>query len=194
MLEIDNKIISLDLFNEYFMCDLPSCKGQCCVEGNSGAPLEDDEVDMLEEEYEAYKPYMKPEGIKAVEEKGFMVVDTDGEYTTPLINDSECAYSFEQDGITFCAVEKAWREGASSFRKPISCHLYPIRVARFSDGSFGLNYHRWDICSAARECGRRRAIPVYKALKEPLIRRFGEDFYRSLEEADEAVRSQKQAE
>lgn len=189
MLEIDNKIVSLDLFKEYFTCELSSCKGFCCVGGNSGAPLEDYEVDMLEEEFEAYKPYMKPAGVQAIEEQGFMVVDTDGEYTTPLIDDAECAYSFEQDGVTLCAVERAWREGAGTFRKPVSCHLYPIRVARFSDGSYGLNYHRWDVCSAARECGRDMGVPVYKALKEPLIRRFGEDFYKALEEADELIKT-----
>lgn len=183
MLEIDNKIISLDILNECFSCDLSRCKGICCVEGNSGAPLEDDEVDILEEEYEAYKPYMKPEGVEAIEQQGFMVVDTDGDYTTPLIGDAECAYSFEEDGVTFCAIERAYREGKTAFIKPVSCHLYPVRVARFSNGSYGLNYHRWDVCRSVRECGRRDGTPVYRALKEPLIRRFGEDFYAALEEA-----------
>lgn len=187
MLEVDNKIISLDVFKEYFSCNLSHCRGACCVEGNSGAPLEEDEVDILEAEYEAYKPYMKPEGVAAVEEQGFMVVDTDGEYTTPLIGDAECAYSFEEDGITFCAIERAYREGKTSFQKPVSCHLYPIRVARFRNGSYGLNYHRWDICRGARECGQHTGVPVYKALKEPLIRRFGEEFFAALEEAEEIV-------
>lgn len=183
MLEIDNKIISLDIFRENFCCDLSHCRGACCVEGNSGAPLEEEEVDILEEEYEAYKPYMKADGVAAVEEQGFMVVDTDGEYTTPLVGDAECAYSFEEGGVTFCAIERAWREGKTSFVKPVSCHLYPIRVARFRNGSYGLNYHRWDICGGARECGGRTGMPVYKALREPLIRRFGKEFYAALEEA-----------
>lgn len=191
MLEIDNKIISLDIFKEYFSCELTNCRGACCVEGNAGAPLEDDEVDLLEEEYETYKPYMKPEGVAAIEEQGFMVVDTDGEYTTPLIGDAECAYSFEEGGVTFCAVERAYREGRTAFLKPVSCHLYPIRVARFRNGSYGLNYHRWDICHGARECGRNIGVPVYKALKEPLIRRFGDEFYAALEEAAKMLREGK---
>ncbi len=187
MLEIDDKIISLDILREYFTCDLAHCRGACCVEGSSGAPLEEDEVDILEAEYEAYRPYMKPEGVAAVAEQGFMVVDTDGDYTTPLIGDAECAYSFEDGGVTFCAIERAWREGKTSFPKPVSCHLYPIRVARFHNGSYGLNYHRWDICYDACECGRITGTPVYKALREPLIRRFGEEFYAALEEADRMI-------
>lgn len=112
-----------------------------------------------------------------------MVIDTDGDYTTPLVNDAECAYSFEENGITFCAIERAWREGKCSFQKPISCHLYPIRVAQFRNGTLGLNYHRWEVCRSACECGKRLGIPVYKALKEPIIRRFGEEFYERLKEA-----------
>ena len=187
MLEIDNKIISLDVFREYFSCDLSACKGACCVEGNAGAPLEADEVDTLEEEFAAYRPYMKPEGVEAVERQGFMVIDLDGDYTTPLINGAECAYSFEEGGTTFCAIERAWMEGKTAFRKPISCHLYPIRVARFSNGSYGLNYHRWNICYDACECGMKLGIPVYKALKKSLIRRFGEEFYADLEKAAELL-------
>lgn len=188
MIDIDGKIVSVDLLTEHFMCDAARCLGACCVEGNAGAPLDDDEVDILEEEYEAYRRYMKPEGIEAVERQGFMVVDDDGDYTTPLIGQAECAFSFEQDGITLCAIEKAWKEGLTQFRKPISCHLYPIRVAKFSNGSYGLNYHRWDVCSPAVECGRKLGVPVYKALREPIIRRFGEEFYRALEQAEEYIR------
>lgn len=183
MLEIDDKIISLDLFGEHFLCDISQCRGACCVEGNAGAPLEDDEVDTLEDEYDAYKPYMKPEGVAAIEDQGFMVVDADGDYTTPLIGDAECAYSFEEGGITYCAIERAYREGKTSFVKPVSCHLYPVRVSRFGNGSYGLNYHRWNICHSACERGEVTSTPVYKALKEPLIRRFGTEFYDALEEA-----------
>lgn len=183
MIEIDDKIVSADLLRECFACDLSQCKGICCVEGNAGAPLEMDEVDTLEEEWENYRPYMTPEGIEAVERQGFMVVDPDGDYTTPLIDDAECAYSYEEDGVTYCAIEKAWKEGKTPFRKPISCHLYPIRLASFSNGSVGLNYHRWEVCRSARECGRRLGVPVYRALREPIIRRFGEEFYAQLEAA-----------
>ena len=167
MIEIDDKIVSLDLLRECFACDLSRCKGICCVEGNAGAPLEIEEVATLEAQYETYKPYMTPEGI-----------------------DAECAYSYTENGVTLCAVERAFREGRCSFRKPISCHLYPIRVVRFSNGSLGLNYHRWEVCRPAVECGRRLGIPVYKALREPIVRRFGEEFYRALEAAEEFLHEQ----
>ena len=177
MIEIDDKIVSLDLLRECFACDLSRCKGICCVEGNAGAPLEIEEVATLEAQYETYKPYMPPEGIAAVERQGFMVVDEDGDLTT-------------ENGVTLCAGERAFREGRCSFRKPISCHLYPIRVVRFSNGTLGLNYHRWEVCRPAVECGRRLGIPVYKALREPIVRRFGEEFYRALEAAEEFLHEQ----
>lgn len=187
MIEIDDKIVSADLLRECFACDLTQCKGICCVEGNAGAPLEADEVETLEREYAAYRPYMTPEGIEAVERQGFMVVDDDGDYTTPLVNDAECAYSRNENGVTLCAIEKAWLEGKTPFRKPISCHLYPIRLVHFSNGSIGLNYHRWSACEPARRCGRKLGIRVYESLREPIIRRFGEEFYRALEAADELL-------
>ena len=155
MIEIDDKIVSADLLRDCFACDLAACKGICCVEGNAGAPLETDEVDTLEEEYPNYKPYMTPEGIRAVEAQGFMVVDEDGDYTTPLVDDAECAYACTEEGITFCAIEKAFREGKTTFRKPISCHLYPIRLMNFSNGTVGLNYHRWSICEPENGSGSR---------------------------------------
>ncbi len=188
MIEIDGKIVSDDLFNECFVCDIAQCKGECCVDGNAGAPLELEEVDTLEEEYENYKPYMTTEGIEAVESQGFMVVDADGDYTTPLVNDAECAYSYNENGITLCAIEKAYREGKCSFKKPISCHLYPIRLVEFSNGTIGLNYHRWDVCKCACENGHKLGVPVYRSLKEPIIRRFGEEFYRQMESAEDLLR------
>ena len=190
MLLIDDKIVSLDLLRDRFCCDLAQCKGICCVEGNAGAPLEAEEIDQLEQAYEAYKPYLKPEGIEAIERQGFMVVDSDGDYTTPLINDAECAYSFQENGITFCAIERAYKEGRTSFLKPISCHLYPIRLSVFSNGSVGLNYHRWDVCSAALTLGKKKGIPIYQAVREALIRRFGEEFYHQLEEADRLLQEE----
>jgi len=190
MLLIDDKIVSLDLLRDRFCCDLAQCKGICCVEGNAGAPLEAEEIDQLEQAYEDYKPYLKPEGIEAIERQGFMVVDSDGDYTTPLINDAECAYSFQENGITFCAIERAYKAGKTSFLKPISCHLYPIRLSVFSNGSVGLNYHRWDVCSAARVLGKEKGIPIYQAVREALIRRFGEEFYHQLEEADRLLQEE----
>ncbi len=190
MIEIDDKIVSTDILSECFACDLGKCKGICCVEGDAGAPLEIDEVDILEEEYPNYAPYMTAEGRAEVERQGFMVVDSDGDYTTPLVDNAACAYAFEEDGVTFCAIERAYREGKCSFLKPISCHLYPIRVKQFRNGSYGLNYHRWAVCSSARECGKKLGVPVYKALREPIVRRFGEEFYRSLECAKELMKEE----
>lgn len=190
MIEIDDKIVSLDLLRECFLCDLPRCKGLCCVEGNAGAPLEAEEVELLKAEYEHYKPYLTGEGIAAIEQQGFMVPDEEGDLTTPLVNGAQCAYAYTENGITLCAVERAYREGRCGFRKPISCHLYPIRVVRFSNGTLGLNYHRWEVCRPAVVCGRKAGIPVYKALREPIIRRFGEEFYKALEAAEEYLREQ----
>lgn len=189
MIEIDDKIISEDLLTEYFSCDITKCKGICCVEGNAGAPLDFDEVDILEEEYENYKPYMTPEGIKAVEEQGFMVIDSDGDYTTTLVNDGICAYAYTEGDLTLCAIEKAWFAGETSFRKPISCHLYPIRLINFKSGGVGLNYHRWSVCKSACENGCKKQIPVYKSLKEAIVRRFGEEFYASMEAAEAMLKS-----
>lgn len=192
MIEIDDKIVSTDILTTNFMCDITRCKGICCVEGNAGAPLEMDEVDTLEEEFEAYRQYMKPEGIAVVENEGFMVIDTDGDYTTPLINDSECAYSYSKNGVTLCAIERAWKEGKTMLRKPISCHLYPIRLVSLSNGTTGLNYHRWGVCHPALECGDSVGMPMYKALKEPIIRRFGEEFFEALEQAEKYIKESKQ--
>lgn len=190
MIEIDDKIVSADLLRECFACDLGRCKGICCVEGNAGAPLEPDEAETLEHEYPAYKPYMTAKGIEAVERQGFMVIDEEGEPTTPLVEDAECAYAYREKDVTLCAIEKAWLEGKTAFRKPISCHLYPIRLVRFSNGTTGLNYHRWSVCEPARICGAKCGIPVYKALREPIVRRFGEEFYKALEAAEQLLNNQ----
>ena len=193
MIEIEGKIVSTDLLTECFCCDISQCKGACCIEGDAGAPLDIDEVDILEEEYENYKPYMTPEGIQAVEEQGFMVVDVDGDYTTPLIDGGECAFTcYDEHGVALCAIDKAFREGKCSFQKPISCHLYPIRVAKFSNGTYGLNFHRWNVCASAFECGRKMGVPAYKMLKEAITRAFGEEFYAALEAAEEHIKSHKE--
>ncbi len=190
MIEIDDKIVSADLLTDCFACDITKCKGICCVEGDSGAPLEIEEVDMLEEQYEAYKPFMTPEGIAAVESQGFMIIDEDGDYTTPLVNNAECAFAYQDGDLTLCAVERAWLDGLCDFRKPISCHLYPIRLINFSNGSVGLNYHRWHVCHSACENGGKLGIPVYKSLRDAIVRRFGEEFYKDLEAAEELVKRQ----
>ncbi len=176
MVEIEDILISDDILTERFCCDLSRCKGMCCVEGNSGAPLEPEEVDILAKEYRSFKKFMTPEGIEAVEHQGFAVTDSDGDLVTPLVGQAECAYTYTADGVTLCAIERAFKEGLTAFQKPISCHLYPIRVLRFSDGSLALNYHKWDVCG-----GCTGGEPVYKMLREAIVRRFGKDFYEALE-------------
>ena len=187
IIEIEDKIVSLDLFNTKFCCDLDACKGICCVEGNAGAPLEAEEIDTLEAEYDHYKPYLKPAGIEAIERQGFFVVDQDGDLTTPLIDNAECAYVCEKDGVTFCAIEKACRDGKTPFKKPISCHLYPIRLSNFRNGTTGIVYHRWAVCDGALQLGEKIGKPLYQILQEPIVRRFGEAFYRTLEEVEKAL-------
>ena len=192
MIEIDDKIVSVDILTTDFLCDVARCKGICCVEGNAGAPLEMDEMDVLEELYPIYEKYMTPEGREAIERDGFAVVDIDGDLTTPLVNDAECAYSYNEGGVTLCAIEKAYLAGECSWRKPISCHLYPIRVAKFSNGTYGLNFHRWNVCASAFECGRKVGVPAYKMLKEAITRAFGEEFYAALEAAEQHIKSLKE--
>lgn len=182
MIQIDNKIISLDLFTSYFSCDLGACRGICCVEGNAGAPLDQDEIAILESEWDHYAPYMTPEGKEAIEKHGVAVIDMDGDLTTPLVDGAECAYTIEENGITWCAIEKAWTEGKTPYRKPISCHLYPIRLVKLSDELTGLQYHRWEVCRAAEILGKQKGVPVYRMLKEPIIRKYGEKFFEVMEE------------
>ncbi len=149
--------------------------------GDSGAPLEKGEERILKREYRNYKKKMSPEGIKKIEEVGFYEIDSDGDYVTPLLgNKEECAYTLMEDGNCFCAIERAFCEGKCKFQKPISCSLYPIRVSTLSNGMKALNLHRWNLCQCAFEKGKKERLPVYKFLKEPLIRAFGADFYDAL--------------
>lgn len=182
MIQIENTLVSFDIFEKKFCCDLAECKGVCCIDGDSGAPLEKDEPRKLKENYESIKGFMKPEGIQAVEEQGFAVVDKDGDLVTPLIAGRECAFAIEENGSCWCAVEKAWTQGKSGFRKPLSCHLYPIRITRYPEFE-ALNYNKWEICQCARLKGEKVGIPLYRFLKEALIARYGEEWYEQLEYA-----------
>lgn len=174
--------MSDELYMEQFVCDLPACLGGCCVEGDSGAPLEEEESLILEEIYQKVKPLMIPEGIATVEQEGAWVKDFQGELTTPLVKGRQCAYVFfEGNGVAKCAIEKAWEEGLIDFKKPVSCHLYPIRVTRYPHYE-ALNYHRWPLCNPARKQGKKLKVRVYRFLKEALIRRYGSDWYHELEE------------
>jgi hypothetical protein len=182
--EIDGCLVSSEILQEYFACDFEKCRGCCCIIGDSGAPLEASEVESFRQEYDNYSKYMTPEGKCALHKQGFGVVDADGDLVTPLVNNEECVYtSFDSDHNCFCATELAYCKGESKFRKPISCALYPIRVSVLSNGVQALNLHRWSICKCAFDKGQKEKVPVYKFLREPIIRKFGEEFYSALESA-----------
>ena len=187
MIQIDDKLISEDIFSEEFICNLSKCKGACCVEGDVGAPLDKDETLILERIFEQVKPYLRPEGVKAIEEQGTWVLDpSDNDYVTPMVEGKECAYViFDERGITKCGIEKAYEDGAVDWQKPISCHLYPIRIDEYRTFT-ALNYHKWEICSDACSLGKELKVPIYKFVKTPLIRKYGEEWYQTLcEAADE---------
>lgn len=181
MIIVDDCIVSEHVADKCFACDLCACKGECCIEGDAGAPVEESEVPILEEVLPLVKPYMTPAGIEVVEREGVAVPDPAGEPSTPLVNNRECAYVFWENGLALCAIEKAYREGKISFKKPISCHLYPIRVDDYGEFK-SLNYHEWDVCRCAVAKGRETGVPLYIYLKEPLIRKFGEEWYAELVE------------
>lgn len=184
MLVIDNTLISDEVIEKHFVCDLNACKGACCVKGDYGAPLEDDELEQLDKVYEKVKPYMTPAGIQAVEKQGKYLLYEKKEWVTPLIKGKECAYTFfDETGTAKCAIEKAYLEGKVKWKKPISCHLYPIRITKQRNGLEALNYDRWSICKAACKLGDSLKVPVYKFLKESLTRKYGKDWYKQLEVA-----------
>ena len=177
MIALGDTLISEDVFETLFACDLKACKGACCVEGESGAPLTEEEVERLEEAFEVVKGQLRPEALAVIDEVGLFAVDQDGDYVTPIINGRECVYvTFDADGTAKCAFEAAWREGKSDWPKPISCHLYPVRLKELQDFT-ALNVHRWPICDGARTCGAKANITVLDFCKTALIRRFGEAWY-----------------
>ena len=190
MIQIDDKVVSSEILQKKFCCDIVQCKGLCCVHGSSGAPLSAEEAIILEEILPKVKPYMVKAGIEAVEKQGTSVTDSDSDLVTPLIDGKECAYVVFQDGIAICAIEKAWFDKKVDFRKPISCHLYPIRVKDYETFT-ALNYDVWDVCAPARKLGENNELPVYKFLKEAIIRAYGEEFYEQLEDAEKLLSSQK---
>jgi hypothetical protein len=182
MVQIDDKLISLDVFEKRFVCDLGKCHGECCVEGESGAPLDDDEVEIIERLYPLMRPYMSEKAVAEVEKNGAWIIDDDGDKVTPIIEGRECVYtSFEEDGTVMCLIEKLYNEGKTDFKKPISCHLYPIRVTKYPAYE-ALNYHSWPICAPARELGGILGVPLFRFLKEPIIRKNGKLFYDEMED------------
>lgn len=180
MIQIGEKIVSRELFEMHFICHLEKCEGNCCVFGDSGAPLEEEEAANLSGELKTILPFLRAEGKRAAREQGAWVIDMENEKVTPLVGREECAYAVFEDGIARCAIEQAYDEGAISFRKPVSCHLYPIRVTKLKQG-IALNYHQWSICEPARILGKKEGLPVFRFLKDPLIRVYGEEFYEELE-------------
>lgn len=180
MLEIDQTIVSLDLLREHFACDLAQCNGVCCVDGESGAPLSENETGLIEGLYPQIKPYMSKRGIETIEREGSCwEIDEDGDRVSRLVDGQECVFVRMEAGTAKCAIEKAWEEGTISFRKPVSCHLYPIRVKQYNEFA-GVSYEQWKKCATARHKGQSEGIPVYQFLKEPLIRRFGAEWYEKL--------------
>ncbi len=182
MIEIGNSLVSFDVLQQKFCCDLQVCKGACCVHGDAGAPLTIEEAGDLEDYLDELSPYISAEGLLSVIELGAFVRDTDGEIVTPLINNQECAYTAFENGIAFCAIEKAHNELAVPFNKPVSCHLYPIRIKELNDYD-AVNYDVWDICNCARDKGQRENLPVYLFVKEALVRKYGGDWFDQLDYA-----------
>lgn len=180
MIKVGEVLVSDDIKEKEFVCNLEKCKGACCVEGDYGAPLEDDELEILKEIYPQVKPYLTQEGIKAIEEQGTHVLDDDGDFSTPTIGGKECAYSlYDEKGILKCGIEQAYYDKKISWKKPISCHLYPIRITKKKNFE-AVNYHKWDICSPACTFGKELGVPIYKFLKDPLIRKYGQTWYDEL--------------
>ncbi len=184
MIKIDNTLVSDDLKDVFFSCNLSQCLGDCCVEGDAGAPLEEEEISILEDDIDEIKPFMNEKGCAVVEKTGVFEYDMDGEMVTPLVNDRECAFVVFEKGIAFCAIEKAWLAGKTDFQKPVSCHLYPVRVSKLKN-HIAVNYHQWNICKTALVKGKQDKIPLYQYLKAPLIRKFGKQWYEKLAAAYE---------
>lgn len=185
MFQLGKTIVSEEIIEKDFVCNISKCKGICCVEGEAGAPLTKDEVEKLEEIYPKVKPYLRKEGIAAIEQQGTSVVSDFGELETTLVNNAECAYVvFDDNNTAQCGIEQACNDGVIDWKKPVSCHLYPVRVKDYSEFS-AVNYHKWDICDDACTLGKELQVPVYKFTKEALIRKFGKDWYAELEKVAE---------
>ena len=181
MFQLGKTIVSEEIIEKEFVCNLSACKGACCVDGEAGAPLEEEELKILMDIYPKVKPFLTQEGIHAIEEQG-LYITTKGEYETPLIpSDDSCVYiNYDEKGVAQCGIEEAYNQGEITWKKPISCHLYPVRVQDYSEFA-AVNYHKWEICDDACSLGKELQVPVYKFVKQALIRKFGEDWYSELE-------------
>ena len=197
MIIIQDILVSDDVIKEQFLCNLNACKGACCWEGDSGAPLDQEEMDTLDDIYDSIKSFLTPEGRAAIEEQGKHVFFKEAEeYGTTLIDNKACAYmTYSELGVAQCGIEQANKAGATDFLKPISCHLYPIRVTEDERVNFlAMNYDRWDICSAACDLGKKEELPIYRFVKAAIIRKFGADFYDELDAAAQYILGQEEEE
>ncbi len=192
MIRIGDKVVSQDVFDVKFACDLGACKGACCVKGDSGAPLEEEECKILDEIYPEVAPYLTEARRETIAAEGTWILGKEG-YETPLLEGKECVYVVFNNGVALCGIEQAYRDGKIKFQKPVSCHLYPIRVNRMGSINVdALNYDQWSICNAACHKGERLGLPVFRFLKAPLIRKYGTRFYDELEEIHIAWQQQKE--
>lgn len=181
MFQLGKTIVSEEILEKEFVCNLGACKGACCVEGEAGAPVTSEETEILSKIYNDIKPFLRAEGIAAIEAQGTHIVSPTDDLETPLVNGKECAYvTFSDNGTAGCGIEDAYNAGVTNFQKPISCHLYPVRVQEYSEFS-AVNYHKWPICNDACTLGKSLKVPVYKFVKDALIRKFGEQWYAELE-------------
>lgn len=200
ILQVGDVLLSPDILTEYFCCDLEACGGECCIEGEAGAPITMEEIDHLEAVLAEVWDDLSPKARKVINREGVSTIDPEGDLVTTIVNGKDCVFTYYGDldlpdgthvgNCCLCATEKAFREGLTNWPKPISCYLYPIREKRLSNGTVALNYHRWKVCEQARKKGRELNLRVYEFLKDPLIRRFGADWYAELEELVGALKSQ----
>ena len=187
MFQLGKTIVSEDILQKDFVCNLSACKGSCCVNGDAGAPLSEEETKILVEIYPKVKPFLRKEGIEAIEKLGTSVIGADGTLETTLIDEKDCAYVIFDGKTALCGIEQAYNQGVISWKKPVSCHLYPIRVKDFTEFA-AVNYDRWDICDDACTLGKELQVPIYIFVKEALIRKFGEDWYSELEKVAEELK------
>lgn len=188
MFQIGKTIISEDIIQKDFVCNLSACKGACCIDGDAGAPLDNHEVEKLKAIYPKVKPFLRKEGVDAIEKQGTSITTSFGDLETPLINGADCAYViFDEKNTALCGIEEAYNQGEIDWKKPVSCHLYPIRVKEYSEFS-AINYDKWEICDDACTLGNSLQVPVYKFVKQALIRKFGEDWYSELEKVAQKIK------
>lgn len=190
IIEIDNVLVSMDIFTEQFCCDLDACHGECCVEGDAGAPVTMDEISGIENALDTVWDDLSASAQAVIDKQGVAYTDEEGDLVTSIVGGKDCVFTCHENGCCFCALEKAYRTGRTDFCKPVSCALYPIREVALSNGKVGLNYHRWNVCREAVKKGRELQLPVYRFLKEPLTRRFGEQWYQEMCDAAQAMKEQ----